>query len=165
VQHHVGEDDRQRDRDQRLAQLLAEVPAQEHLLDREAQHGHAERGDERRQPPVGDAGREFESDVAPEEVQGAVRQVHDSHQAEDQREPAGADEVEAGQRDAVQPDDHELGHVSRLREARAEGLVGHPGDCEQEGGQSQPRREVAPDQGWQRQGRQVVEMPVRTGED
>ena len=35
-EHLVGDDDRDRDRDQRLAQLLALVPAQEDLLDDEA---------------------------------------------------------------------------------------------------------------------------------
>ena len=43
VEHLVGEDDRDRDRDQRLAQVLALVPAQQDLL-----HDHADDADEQR---------------------------------------------------------------------------------------------------------------------
>ena len=51
-QHLVGEDDRHRDRDDRLAEILALVPAQEHLLDHHAQDGDRERSDQQGNHPL-----------------------------------------------------------------------------------------------------------------
>ena len=42
-EHLVGEDDRDGDRDERLAQVLALVPAQEHLLHDQPHDGHDDR--------------------------------------------------------------------------------------------------------------------------
>ena len=50
--HLVGEDHRDRDRDQRLAKLLALIPAKEHLLDTESEGADQEPGDERREEPL-----------------------------------------------------------------------------------------------------------------
>ncbi len=48
----VGHDHRDRDRDQRLAQLLALIPAQQHLLHHEPEHAGDERGDAEHDEPV-----------------------------------------------------------------------------------------------------------------
>ena len=48
----VGHDHRERDRDQRLAQILTLVPAQEHLLHREPDQAGDERRDEQHDEPV-----------------------------------------------------------------------------------------------------------------
>ena len=50
-EHLVGHDDRDRDRDQRLAQILALVPAQEQLLDRQPERGDDGGADEQRERP------------------------------------------------------------------------------------------------------------------
>ena len=53
-EHLVGDDHRDRDRDQRLAQLLALVPAQEDLLDDEADDtDHADRHERGEDPLPG----------------------------------------------------------------------------------------------------------------
>ena len=49
--------------------------------------------------------------VAAEQIQRAVRHVDHAHEAEDQREAARHDEVEPGERDAVERHDHELPQV------------------------------------------------------
>ena len=137
----VGDDDPDRDRDQRLSQVLPLVPAQEELLHDEPDHADAERGDDERDDPVPEArlrraegrGRlaagqsrlQLEREEAGEHVQRAVRHVHHAHEPEDEREAARDDEVEAGEREAVQPDDHEGARV-------AVGLVGDPDGDEDE---------------------------------
>jgi hypothetical protein len=55
-----------------------------------------------------------------------VGHVDDAHQPEDEREPAGDDEVQPGQREPVEADDDERAHVLG-------GLVGNPGGHEEEG--------------------------------
>ena len=118
-EHLVGEDDRDRDRDQRLAQLLALVPAQE----RPAASPRPTTPTSSAPMSVGSTQLRrltwslvrpntapsptqwrcsFERDVAAEQEEGAVRHVDDAHQAEDQREAARDDEVEPGRGDAVQ---------------------------------------------------------------
>ena len=109
--HLVGEDDRDRDRDQRLPQILSLVPAQEELLHDQAHPGDDGRPGESRDDPVGQVDLRarqaedaafadhmplhLERDVAAEEEERAVRHVDDAHQAEDQRETACDDEVQA----------------------------------------------------------------------
>ena len=51
-EHLVGEDDRDRDRDQRLTEVLALVPAQEQLLHHHSHRGDDERRDDRRHDPM-----------------------------------------------------------------------------------------------------------------
>ncbi len=50
--HLVGDDDGHGDRDERLAEVLALVPAQQELLHREPEHGDARHRDEPRHHPV-----------------------------------------------------------------------------------------------------------------
>ena len=132
-EHLVGEDDRDRDRDQRLAQVLALRPAEEELLHHEARGCDDCDPDERRQDPVREvdlralqaegasladhAPLDRERDVAAEQEERAVRHVDDAHQPEDEREAARDDEVEAGGGDAVQHGDQE---VLRVVHGRAE---------------------------------------------
>ena len=63
--------------------------------------------------------------VAAEQEQGAVRQVGDPEQAEDQRQPAGADEVQAGEGEAVERDEDEVGTLPSLPKPDLEGLPQH----------------------------------------
>ena len=132
-EHLVGEDDRDRDRDQRLAQVLALRPAEEELLHHEARGRDDRDADERRNDPVREvdlraleaeraaladhAPLDRERDVAAEQEERAVRHVDDAHEAEDEREAARDDEVEAGGGDAVQHRDQE---VLRVVHGRAE---------------------------------------------
>ena len=102
----VGDDHRDGDRYQRLPEILALVPAQKQLLHAETDDRDDAHGDEQRHDPlerVDLAGLEAEAgaghpllhlvgDVAAEEVQGAVRHVHDAHEPEDEREAARDDE-------------------------------------------------------------------------
>jgi hypothetical protein len=128
----VGDDHRDGDRDQCLAEFLALVPAQERLLHHEADDGDAGRGDEERHEPLpgvhlaplerealaGHALLHLVGDVAPEEVEGAVRHVHDAHEAEDQREAARDDEEGGGEGERVEDD---LEERRRIVHRRAEG--------------------------------------------
>ncbi len=69
----------------------------------------------------------LECDVAAEEEQGAMGQVGDAQQSEDQREPARGDEVQAGERQPVEGDQDEDGDVPGVAEALVEGLpAGRP---------------------------------------
>ena len=64
---------------------------------------------------------QLQRDVAAEQEERAVRHVDDAHQAEDEREAARDDEVEARGRDAVEHrDDEVLRVVDRRAEARRE---------------------------------------------
>jgi hypothetical protein len=64
-----------------------------------------------------------------------VRHVHDAHEAEDEREPARHDEVEAGERQAVQKDDDE---GARLPGERVLGDHEHPEEDERRDGEEDP---------------------------
>ena len=156
VEHLVGEDDRERDRDQRLAQVLALVPAQQHLLQHDADEADEQRADDERHDPVDDAdlrarkaeraaladqvALQAERDVAAEEEERAVRHVDDAHEAEDQREPARHDEVEAGGRDAVEHhDDEVLGVVDGRPEPHVAAQEGDPRHGEDPGGDREPQ--------------------------
>ncbi len=75
VEHLVGEDDRDRDRDQRLAQVLALVPAQQELLHDDADDADEQRADDERHDPVDDAdlrAREPERAALADEVRAAA---------------------------------------------------------------------------------------------
>ncbi len=129
--HLIGEDDRNRDRDQRLPKLLTLVPAEKHLLHAETGDADARRCDERRHEPLPPADLraeeperritadevplELERDVAAEQEERAVGHVDDAHEAEDQREAARDDEVETGRGDGVQERDQEVVRVMNCR--------------------------------------------------
>jgi hypothetical protein len=124
--HLIGEDHRDGDRDQRLAQVLALVPAQQQLLHHEP-HGAAGGGRERRGGPPPEAVLDqLQREIAAEQVQRAVGHVDHAHQPEHEREPARGDEVERGQAEPVERHDHELRAVAGRAEALAERLVGDP---------------------------------------
>ena len=124
--HLVGDDHRDGDREQRLPQILALVPAEERLLDDEAddrddchRHEHGEDPLPRVDVRAGDgepadAGHlllHLVRDVAREEVERAVGHVHDPHQAEDEREAARNDEEQPGEGDGVEEDQEERARV------------------------------------------------------
>jgi hypothetical protein len=97
------------------------VPAQQQLLHDESDDGDAAHRDDQRRDPfpaVHVGARDGESlaghrlldlvcDVAAEQVKGAVGHVHHAHEPEDQREAAGDDEQQAGERDRVEEDPQE----------------------------------------------------------
>ena len=62
---------------------------------------HQEAGGDAEQPVAGQP-RHLVADIGAEQIERAVREIDVAHQAEDQREAAGDQEVEAGQRDAVE---------------------------------------------------------------
>jgi hypothetical protein len=53
----------------------------------------------------------LQREVAAEQVERAVRHVDDAHQTEDQREAAGDDEEQGGERHAVERHDGELAQI------------------------------------------------------
>ena len=95
---------------------------------------------------------QLEGEEAGEHEERAVRHVDDAHQAEDQREAARDDEVEAGEREAVEADDHERPRIllrlvgdpdeHRVRRRPRRGANGQrPRGC---GDQTLPQRHVSP---------------------
>ncbi len=127
--HLVGDDHRDRDRDERLTEILSLVPAQQELLHGEAEHADAHHRDEPRNDPLErvDLGRvEPESgpghplldlvrDVAAEEVEGAVRHVDHAHEPEDEREAARDDEEQSGERETVEHGRQERARIVQRR--------------------------------------------------
>ncbi len=129
--HLVGDDHRDGDRDERLAEVLPLVPAQEELLHGETEDADADHRDEPRDDPLerahlgATAARtrtrhlllHLVGDVAAEEVEGAVGHVHDAHEPEDEREPARDDEEQARER---QPVEDRVRNAAEVVERRAE---------------------------------------------
>ena len=139
--HLVGDDHRDGDRDQRLAEVLALVPAEQQLLHDQAEdrdHAHAtSSGSTHSQvftslacsekPCAGHPLLDLVRDVAAEEVEGAVGHVDDAHQPEDQREAARDDEEQAGERERVeQREEERAGVVDRRAEVRRPPVARRP---------------------------------------
>ena len=120
--HLVGDDHGDRDREQRLTEILTLIPAEQRLLDDDADHGDDRGGDEHRQHPL--PGRDVDTgdreaplprhllldlvgDVARQQVERPVGHVHHPHQAEDERETARDDEQEPCERERVEQDQEE----------------------------------------------------------
>ena len=139
-EHLVGDDDRERDRDQRLPQVLALIPAQEALLHDDSDDGdtgarsdgghdplpHGNLGAQQPEPGVRVVDQpllQVIGDVAAEQVQRPVRHVHDPHQPEDEREAAGHDEEHAGERHRVEERRRE---VDRVVDGGPVGRLGRP---------------------------------------
>ena len=101
-QHQVGEDDRQADRHQRLAQVLAFHEAEDEHLHQQAEDGGRQEARRDREQPRAGVLADDPADVGAEQVERAVREVDVPHQAEDEREAAGDEEVERGERQAVE---------------------------------------------------------------
>ena len=101
-EHDVGHHDRNPDRHQGLAEILPLHPAEYRDLQDDPEDGdRRERHHEAEHPRAGPFG-DLVPDVAPEQVERSVREIDVAHQAEDQREPAGHEEVEAAEGDAVE---------------------------------------------------------------
>jgi hypothetical protein len=95
----VGDHHRKADRHHGLAQLLA-LHAPEHLVlqhEAERRHDH-EHHREGEQPRPGRL-RDLEAEIAAQQIERAVREVHVAHQPEDQREAGGDEEIERAERD------------------------------------------------------------------
>ena len=106
-EHDVSHHDRHPDRHQGLAQILPFHPAEyRDLQDDPEDRDRGERDHEAERPRAGPVG-DLVPDVAPEEIERAVREVDVAHQAEDKREPARHEEVEAAEGDAVEQRVHE----------------------------------------------------------
>ena len=69
--------------------------------------------------------------------------VHNAHEPEDEREPAGNDEVEARQCQPVQCDANEDGEVAVRGEAVSGRLVDHPADGDAGDDAAEAGRDVA----------------------
>ncbi len=137
VQHLIGENDRHRDRDDGLAEILALVPAQEQLLDHHTQDGDREGADDEGNHPLEhrDIARfdvpgladhlllQVDGDVGGEQEECAVRHVDRAHQSEDEGEAGGDDEQQAGEREPVEQRDGEL---TRLVDRCSRRRVGGP---------------------------------------
>ena len=113
----VGDDDGDRNRDQRLTKILSLVPAKETLLDAQPEETNAEHRDgewDHPLPRVDELARDearrlrghpllyLVGDVPTEDVEDPVGHVHDAHEPEDERETAGDDEEPAGERHRVE---------------------------------------------------------------
>ena len=115
----VGDDDRDADRHQRLAELLALHPAKEHDLQDDAEgRGGGDAGCKRDRPGVGIAGviervEDRDADIGADQHERAVRHVDGAHQPEDQREADRDDEVE--RRDGQPVQRHGQEHLQRHR--------------------------------------------------
>ena len=169
----VGDDDRQADRHQRLAQVLALHVAEHRDLQHQAHEGGRGEARRHREQPRARLVAHDVAHVGAEQIERAVGEVHVLHQAEDQREAARHDEVERGERDAVQRGEEE---ELRVVEERPDGERGHRrperGDDPGPPGARRPRRvgdaAVAgwrscrhrPARGARRDFRRLVELPV-----
>ena len=101
-EHQIGGDDGNADRDQGLAQFVAgEALKHEYLQQRADQREHERAGDDAEEPIVGPL-RDVVADIGAEQIERAMREIDVAHQAEDQGEAAGDQEIEARQRDAVE---------------------------------------------------------------
>ena len=143
-EHLIGEDEGERDRDQRLAELLALVPAQEDEIEGEADEADDERrGDDADAPAHDVVALELECGIGAQQVERAVGHVDDSHEAEDEREAARDDEVEARE---GEPGERHLdpdGNVALDPEAVAECAVGDPREREGQHGNAERRGDGA----------------------
>src|SRR4029453_2736306 len=101
-QHQGREHDRKPDRDHGLAQILPLHAAEDDDLQDDPEQRYAEKRDDEAEYPGAGPGADGVTDVAAEQIERAVRQVDVAHQAEDQGEAAGDQEVEAAERDAVE---------------------------------------------------------------
>ena len=98
----VGHDERDADRDEHLGQLLAADPAQEESLGHEPDgRGDGDPDRDRRDEVPGDPHRD-DARVAAQQEEGAVREVDDAHEAEDEREPAREQEQQSAEAQPVQ---------------------------------------------------------------
>ena len=101
-EHEVGGDDGDADRHQRLAQIVALHAAEDEDLHQGADgRRREEAGGDAEEPQAGPA-RHLEADIGAEEIERAMRQIDVAHQPEDEGEAAGDEEIEAGERDAVE---------------------------------------------------------------
>ena len=147
-QHLVGEDHGDGHRDQRLAQFLALVPAQEHLEHHQPDDSGDGRPDEQGDDPRqhvdvlgGDVALladhpllDLDRDVGGEQEQGTVGHVDGAHQPEDQGEPGRDDEVQPSGSEPVEERDDELAWFAGRRSCRgAAGEEQHPGEHEGDG--------------------------------
>ena len=118
-QHQVGEDERDRDGDQRLAQVLPLHPAEDRELQHDAEQRDDHEGGDQGEDPASGAVRDLVAEIAAEQIKRAVRQIDVAHQPEDQREAARHQEIEPAERDAVeqraQEDALAAEHLLKLR--------------------------------------------------
>ena len=101
-QARVGDHERDAERHQHLRQRIAGEAPQQQPLDQAAECRNQERADDCGQPEIelvpDDQAR---PDVGAQHEQGAVRQIRNAHQPEDQGEAGREQEQQAAQRDAV----------------------------------------------------------------
>ena len=110
-QAHLADDERDADGEQHLRKMVMADRANEKAVDDKAERHDCEAATQDRQLEAAGAAHDRIADVAAEQVVRAVRHVHDTHQAERQREPARKQEQQRGKRDAVDRLKDDGGHV------------------------------------------------------
>jgi len=85
-----------------LAQVLPLHPAEHDNLQKDSESGHKDEGHREGEQPVAGPVGDDEAEVSAEEIERAMRQVDVAHQTEDQREPAGDEEIEPAEGDPVE---------------------------------------------------------------
>ena len=100
-QHQIGGDDRNADGHQGLAQFVSLHPPENRHLQRDPADRYGEEGDGEAEEPAPGRFRHLVADVAAEQIHRAVREIDVAHQAEDQREAARHQEIQAAEGNAV----------------------------------------------------------------
>jgi hypothetical protein len=108
----VGDHEREPDRQDDLRQLPPDEPVQEQPLEDQPEQPDQEERAPQSDPVAVGAPQQVERDVAPQQVEGTVRQVERPHEPERQRESAGDQEQQGSERQAVHgPRQDVLDHV------------------------------------------------------
>ena len=117
-QQDVGNHDRQPDRDHRLAQLLPLHVAQDQHLDQQTRHRSGSKPGRHPEHPPASALGDDEGDITTEQVQRTMRKIDVAHQAKNQREAAGNDEIQRRQRQRIEQRDEVQAGVVEHRPER-----------------------------------------------
>ena len=107
-QAEVGDDEGEAERQQHLRQHLTFEAAQQEALDDAADHRHGEAAEQRGEPEVHAPVEERHAEIGAQHEEGAVHQVRNPHQPEDQREAGGEKEQQAAERETVDREDDGL---------------------------------------------------------
>src|SRR5260221_508670 len=113
-----GEEERDAERHKHRAARVPGKRTQDRALAQPAEQRHDEPADDRREPEIGDVFQDGDPDVGPEHVQGAVREIRDAHQPEDEREARREQEQQAAEGEAVQRLNDPVLHKKRGRLSR-----------------------------------------------
>jgi hypothetical protein len=102
IERGLLEQEREADGEQHLAQRVEAQRSQEYALHGETERRDGERRRRQREQPGPGGPDHRQCHVAAKQEVGAVRQIHDAHDAEDQRQPAREQEQQRPVRHAVE---------------------------------------------------------------